>query len=303
MRHALCMPGNLMTHAIFGFDAPADADRWVYHYTSLPTAVAIATSGTFRFNPMSKMNDPREFKKLVVPVMSTGRPLARRQLVSTERIVNKRRLAVRLGAFTRDDAAGHGSSMVRTDSRGYARPMMWSHYARNHRGVCFVFDRAALERALAAKFGSDLLTGHIDYLTLPAPGAWTPLLEASEVHAHGEALAADRFFTAYKRELLFTKNQDWSVEREWRVAIDNQPTGVVDVHLTAGTVAGLVLGLSLRRADLAAVRTVATIFGIANDVARAYQHQVNVIDVVPLDTSGTTWRDYSRAELQSLGYL
>ena len=249
------------------------------------------------------MNDPREFKKVVVPVMSAGRPLTRRQLVSTEHIVNERRLAVRLGAFTRDDAAGSGSSMVRTDSRGYARPMMWTHYARNHRGVCFVFDRAGLEIALRAKFGSDLLTGDVDYLTLPTPGAWTPLLEASDVHAYGEAAAADKFFTSYKRELLFTKNQDWSVEREWRVAIDNQPIGVVDVKLAPGTVVGLVLGLSLRRADLTAVRTVATTFGIADDVARAYQHQVNVIDVVPLDTSGTTWRDYTRSELQSLGYL
>lgn len=297
------MHDNFITHPIFGFDAPADSDRWVYHYTALPRAVAIAASGTFRFNPMSKMNDPREFKKLVVPIMSTARTLTRREVVTIERMVNKRRLAVRLGAFTRDDAAGKGSSMVRTDSRGYARPMMWTHYARNHRGVCFVLERAALESALIAKFGADLLTGDIDYSTLPAPGAWTPLLEASDVHAHGEAVAADRFFNAYKRELLFTKNQDWSVEREWRVAIDNQATGVVDVQLSPGSVAGLVLGLSLRRADLAAVRTVATTFGIADDVVRAYQHQVNVIDVVPVDTSGATWRDYSRSELQSLGYL
>lgn len=292
-----------MTHPIFGFDAPTDPDRWVYHYTALPTAVAIAGSGTFRFNPMAKMNDPREFKQLVVPVMSMGGSLTRHQLVSTERIVNKRRLAVRLGAFTRDDAAGVGSSMVRTDSRGYARPMMWSHYARNHRGVCIVFERATLEDALTAKFGSELMVGDVDYSTLPAPTAWTPTLDASDVKTYGEAIAADRFFNSYKRELLFTKNQDWSVEREWRVALDNQPNGVVDVHLPPGCIAGLVLGLSLRRADVPAIRAVATTFGIADHVSRAYQHQVNVIDVVPLDTSGATWRDYTRSQLQSLGYL
>lgn len=286
-----------MTHPIFGFDAPADAERWVYHYTSLPTAVAIATSGTFRFNPLSEMNDPREFKRLTLPVMSNGRPLTRRQLATTEQLVNRRRLAVRVGAFTRDDAAGRGSSLVRTDARGYARPMMWTHYARNHRGVCFVFDRAAFERALHAKFGADLLTGDISYLTLSAPPAWTPVLDASGVRSHGEAKAADRFFNVYRRDLLFTKNQDWSVEREWRVAIDNQPTGPIDVRLSPGIVAGLVLGLSLPRASLTAVQTVASAFGISDHVARAYQHQVNVIDVVPHNTSGTRWRDYTRTEL------
>ena len=170
-------------------------------------------------------------------------------------------------------------------------------------GVCFVFERAAFESVLRGKFGPDLLTGDVKYLTLTAPRTWTPVLEASQVRTHGEATAAGRFFNRYRRELLFTKNQDWSAEREWRAAIDNQPAGVVDVRLSHGIVAGLVLGLSLPSASLAAVQTVATAFGIADHVARAYQHQVNVIDIVPLDTSGTTWRDYSRTELHSLGYL
>lgn len=297
------MPGNLMKHPIFGFDAPKYPNRWVYHYTSLPSAVAIAKSGTFRFSPLAKMNDPREFKKLVVPVMSTDRQLTRNQLHRTQQLANRRRLATRVGAFTRDDAAGGNSTLVRTDARGYARPMMWTHYARVHRGVCFVLDRARLEVELRNKFGADLLLGDVSYTSLTSKPAWTPILEASEVHDHGEAVAAERFFEANKRELLFIKNQDWSVEREWRVAIDHQPPGIVDVSLGTGVVAGLVVGLGLTKGRLPAVQTVATAFGIADHVARAYLHQVNVIDVLPLDTSGTSWRDYTPNELHSLGYL
>jgi hypothetical protein len=63
------------------------------------------------------------------------------------------------------------------------------------------------------------------------------------------------------------------------------------------------VGLSLTKGRLPAVQTVATAFGIADHVARAYLHQVNVIDVLPLDTSGTGWRDYTPTELHSLGYL
>lgn len=74
------MPGNHMKHEIFGFDAPTDPDRWVYHYTSLSSALAIAGSETFRFNSLANMNDPREFKDLVLPVMSSGQ-----QLTDTDR--------------------------------------------------------------------------------------------------------------------------------------------------------------------------------------------------------------------------
>lgn len=266
-------------------------------------AVAIAKTGTFRFSTLAKMNDPREFKNLVLPVMSAGRPLTRKQLQATEKFVNRRRLAMRVGAFTSDDAAGRGSSVVRTDSRGYARPMMWTHYAGKHIGVCLVLERDALERALRNKYGADVLVGDVTYSSLPAPPAWTPTLEATEVHTHGEAIAAERFFVANKRDLLFFKNQDWSVEREWRVAIDNQPSGVVDLSLISGIVAGLVVGMRASKGRLTAAQAVATAFGISDHVARAYQHQVNVINVIPVDTSGATWRDYTVTELRSLGYL
>lgn len=297
------MPGNLMKHEIFGFDAPRHPDRWVYHYTSLSSAVAIASSRTFRFNSLANMNDPREFKDLVLPVMSSGRPLTKTKVDLTQMLVNQRRLAVRLGAFTRDDAAGDDSSLVRTDSRGYARPMMWTHYADKHRGICFVLDRHALERVLHGKFGSDVLVGDVAYSSLTTPPAWTPVLEASEVHASGEAITAQRFFETNRRDLLFIKNQDWSVEREWRVAIDNHTSGVVDVPVGSGVVEGLVVGLDASDSNLADVQAVAGAFGIADHVARAYLHQVNVIDVIPVDTSRTPWRYYTGPELHGLGYL
>lgn len=144
-----------MEDPIFGFNRPADAEKWVYHFTSLSTAVAIATSRSFRFNPLSKMNDPREFKELRLPVR--GR-LTLKQIADTERLVNRRRHRVRMGAFTMDDDAGNDSSVTRTDARGYARPMMWAHYGNQYRGVCFVFDRKHLDEAVKAKFGVDALT-------------------------------------------------------------------------------------------------------------------------------------------------
>jgi hypothetical protein len=66
------MGTGLVDDPIFHCDGPVDPNRWVFHYTSLATAMMIATSGTLWLNPLSTMNDPREYKRLRVPVLSYG---------------------------------------------------------------------------------------------------------------------------------------------------------------------------------------------------------------------------------------
>jgi hypothetical protein len=68
-------------------------------------------------------------------------------------------------------------------------------------------------------------------------------------------------------------------------------------------VTGVVLGLDFPGTGLNDVRDIAKRFAIRPNVARTYVHQLNMIDVLPIDTTGTTWRYYSRSELQTLGYL
>jgi hypothetical protein len=249
------------------------------------------------------MNDPREFKNLSLPTMTTnGKTLTRKQLKATERCVNLLRGKVRLGAFTRDDDAQGKGGLRLTDARGYARPMMWAHYAKNHRGVCLVFDRTPLETALRARFGPDVMTGAITYDTLN-PNSWTPILDTERVHALGEQAAAEEFFTQYKSPLMFTKNRDWSVEREWRFAIDGQPSGFATLQLSSGIVAGLVVGMSVGPTTLAKLGSVVSTFGIRDHVAVADLHNVNVIDILPVKTSGPTLRRFTNTELRANGYF
>jgi hypothetical protein len=175
--------------------------------------------------------------------------------------------------------------------------MMWAHYGATHRGVCLVLDRRGLEGAVSRKFGSDALFAPISYVSGPEPGAWTPLIDASEIARLGPGPSAERTFEAHRRELLFQKNQEWQVEREWRCCIDHQPRkGVVDVSLGGDVVAGLVVGMSVPERRLDLVRSVATALGVVKGVA------VNVIDTVPLSTTGAVWRYLSGPELDSLGH-
>jgi hypothetical protein len=181
--------------------------------------------------------------------------------------------------------------------------MMWTHYGNQHRGVCFVFDREKFDAAVKAKYGGDAFNDKITYMTLSAPPAWTPILDATDVHTHGEVAAAARFFAQYKRDILFTKNRYWC---RARVARNNRqpPTHNDCQHRShARDVVGLVLGLRLQRARLPMVKTVVDAFGIADHLAVAYLAQANVIDVLPVDTSRPTLRYYARDEPTSLGYL
>jgi hypothetical protein len=47
-----------------------------------------------------------------------------------------------------DDESAVGRGVNNIWGRGFSRPRMWQQYGDNYRGVCMIFDRAALQRAL-----------------------------------------------------------------------------------------------------------------------------------------------------------
>lgn len=297
------MTVSLIDHPIFGSGAPADPHAWIFHYTSLPNAVAIARSGTLKFNSLAEMNDPREYKELKVPVLNLGLKATPSQTRRTEAKLNWQRHTIRAASFTRDEGRGRPNTIPRTDGRGYARPMMWTHYGNRHLGMCFVFNRQAFESAVTAKFASDVSFGPVEYVTGPDRNSWTPLMDTSDIHALGVDVAADKLLASYEHELLFQKNKEWDVEREWRCCVHRQPPkAVVDVALVHTIVAGVVVGMSVPQDKLAMVKEVVTAFSVLTNVAVAYQHQVNVIDTLPIDTTGPNWRYFTDNELSSLGH-
>jgi len=71
-------------------------------------------------------------------------------------------------------------------SKGWRNPVLWSHYADSHRGICLGFD--VIE---------DRLLRPVRYVKQRTPFTLPPAKEAIS-------------------ELLFTKYWDWSYEQEWR---------------------------------------------------------------------------------------
>jgi hypothetical protein len=68
-----------------------------------------------------------------------------------------------------DDESAVGRGVNNIWGRGFSRPRMWQQYGDNYRGVCMIFDRAALQRAIEASVpsGSRLSMGPVNYSNTP----------------------------------------------------------------------------------------------------------------------------------------
>jgi hypothetical protein len=298
---------NFLEHDIFGFDAPADPARWVFHYTSLKSALAIASSKELWLGSMAAMNDPREYKvaePVTMQIVGPGGavvPVDERLAIDT---LVARRLDMRVASFTADAASGAPKTAMRAAGRGYARPSLWAHYGDRHQGVCIVFDRAALVSQLNATLGTNALHDLVTYVDGIDPNDWSGILLLDDVPRLGVDAAVDRHIRQHADRLVFTKNEDWRAEREWRCCALGQSVGTTTaIPLPGGVVSGLVLGLDFDESNLAQAQHFSATFRVDQAVARTYVHQLNMIDVLPIDSTSATWRYYTNSELKSLGYL
>lgn len=295
----------LFEHPIFGTDAPVDAERWLYHYTTLGAATAIALTRKLRLSTMARMNDPREYKVAQPVTMQSGGSPGLPQSIVKEalRLFVERRLNIRVASFTADAAHDAPGTGMRAEGRGYARPPLWAHYADRHRGCCLIFDRQALSAELSAAYGAESRIGVVEYVEGRAPSDWSGMLDLDMVACLGVENAIDQFITSNLDYVVFRKNEDWRAEREWRCCVLGQPSETLtQLSLPDGIVQGIVVGLDLSVFDLITIQHIAEQFRIVPNVGRMYVHQMNFLDVLPINTSTATWRFYDRSGLQELGY-
>ena len=148
--------------------------------------------------------------------------------------------------------------------RGYARPRMWAQYARNHTGVCIVFDRAAMSERVADTFaggaGGWLVSGRVEYVTDQKDD---PAYQGIQVVGITAEEAVSRFYDKYRQRIFLVKHADWRDEAEFRfLTYDPVPArdddDPADAHATFvpvdGCVAGLVLGTDFKTAHIPAAR-------------------------------------------------
>jgi hypothetical protein len=116
------------------------------HYTTSSVVEHILPTGKLRLSPYRLMRDPVENKDILPSIAWRGDPPdADRAIEEVYELLRAARDRMRVLSFTRD-------ADRRAEYSGFdccwARPRMWELYGDVHRGVCLLFDRRALDRAI-----------------------------------------------------------------------------------------------------------------------------------------------------------
>lgn len=256
-------------HAVFGDDMSV-SDRYLYHYTSLQKAESIASSQSLWAGPLSTLNDPRESKSREFAWMRLYDTASQDQGRGDEAVVlealRAQRAALRIACFTRDGDVESTANLARADHRGYARSAMWAHYGGRHEGVCFVFDRAKLEESASRLLTPSEAHSHwfdVEYI----PGFDAELLDAETVDLV-DPTARDRHHAELVIPSLRRKNKDWSYEAERRLLVDPWVSHDPCAIPLDGVVAGLVLGVDFKAADLSLIASIESTFALHDAVAK-----------------------------------
>jgi hypothetical protein len=207
------------------FDWEVDPDRYLYHYTTREAALgSILPLGRLRLGLLRETNDPRESSDWQFTLYSapgTGVDIGD----DANRIHNQMpsliKSATKVLCLSRDDP--DPVPPYEMFARGFSHSRMWAQYAGGHSGVCLVFDRQYLGRAI-----DDQLTDHgviyqgaVTYADrrsddLPAFGMhWEDVQElpSDELVTRHVALHHDALF--------FRKSLDWETEWEYRWILVN----------------------------------------------------------------------------------
>jgi hypothetical protein len=189
--------------------------EYVYHYTSAETAVEyILKNRSLKMSSLAAVNDPKESKYRDFVFYARGvRSAASFRESNFDRIVSD--LTERTFAF----CAGTEANPERRGVEGALRPHMWANYADGHKGVCLVFDKAALQECFECLNENNyLFSGPVSYhdlesyrsITTPAYSMYL------EDWLSDEQGYLDYHICNYHNQMFFTKHIDWRDENEFR---------------------------------------------------------------------------------------
>jgi len=191
---------------------------WVGHYTTAALAFEkIIPTGELRMSPYRRMRDPFENKLIVPGGGYAGKPSPNPEAdwLAAVQLVSETRERVRLLSFTQDVLDYEGQALK--FGCCWARARTWEQYADAHRGVCLVFERAALRSALSADFGDRVAFGPVGYT--PERIEVAPLMDPRIFDGETREAAVLDYIKQNRETLFFLKTDDWRSEHEFRAVL------------------------------------------------------------------------------------
>lgn len=194
------------------------AGQYFFHYTTSELAFAyILGRNELKFSLYQDMRDPLENKDWRFPGAYHGKPdEPEKAWFEFHVMANRIRERSHLLSFTVDAPAEVGGEKE-PFNRGWARARMWEQYAENHRGVCLVFAKDALIKAIMVSLrDQDFALPYHHKVDYDGSAMQAPMLPLSELAGKVSAAEVSRFIEEHHDDLFFLKALDWATEHEYR---------------------------------------------------------------------------------------
>ena len=205
------------------FQCFKEKNKYVYHYTSAKVAVEhIIPTNSLKVGRYANTNDPKETKDWRFSIGSNqGRDLSAIDIedISMEMTRGlKHQTNVICFSLDRELTGDHVRDIY---NRGFCKPRMWAQYGGNHSGVCLIFEKDGIERAILSKFSPtmEIYSGPVTYRNrsiVPNLSETPYMINLDYFERFGfEEYVKAHINTHYAR-LFFEKCKDWATEDEYR---------------------------------------------------------------------------------------
>lgn len=235
-----------------------DQDRFLYHYTSAKTAIEhILKDRQLKLGRYINTNDPKETKTWQFSVgTNEKRDLSGYNFTETsERFTQALKHKTNLACFSMDEALT-GDHTRDIYARGFGKSRMWAQYADNHKGVCMVFEKSAIRKAVTAQLRDGrfrLYGGLVIYKNHLITEVNNPVHGFTIDADYLEKLGFDEYLKLhienYHKVLFFEKVTDWSSENEFRVVVFGEREEELFLNID-GTIAGVLFGTDCAEEDI-----------------------------------------------------
>lgn len=202
-----------------------DANALLYHYTTASKAREyILKNRSLMLGNYTKTNDPKETKTWQFNLGTNGeRDLGAYNMAEESAWLSQElKHRARLACFCMDRGPLSGNHIDDIFRRGFCKPRMWAQYADKHSGVCLVFDRRRLTKAIDEQIGAShlVMSGPIKYLDREIVQNLYKeqqyMINTDVLEQVGRAAYPDLHLKTHNQRLFFEKMTDWRDECEWR---------------------------------------------------------------------------------------
>jgi Protein of unknown function (DUF2971) len=214
------------------------------HYTTSAAAFEyILPTAQLRLSPYRFMRDPVENKDILPSIAWSGDPPdAERAIQEVYSLLKSARDRMRVLSLTHD---AEGDAEYAAFNCCWSRPRMWEQYGDVHQGVCLLFDRARLERAVAEAWPGDRVhMRDLEYTREGIAARRGPIRTLIDERMFEDRTRADAvadYVEARRDSFFFLKSDDFATEYEYRVVLAPSDDGYA--YLDYGdSLVGVVLG-------------------------------------------------------------